>query len=92
MGWLGAYRESNPEDIAESARWVRFFSGQRMYDINLNKQRYFLNKNMDTDLRSLQTKLKRALQNQENRRARQLMKLIDEVQRQEVTDPFMIRR
>jgi len=90
-GW-GAYRESNPEDIAESARWVRFFSGQRMYDINLNKQRYFLNKNMDTDLRSLQTKLKRALQNQENRRARQLMKLIDEVQRQEVTDPFMIRR
>ena len=90
-GW-GAYRESNPEDIAEAARWVRFFSGQRMYDINLNKQRYFLNKNMDTDLRSLQTKLKRALQNQENRRARQLMKLIDEVQRQEVTDPFMIRR
>jgi len=63
-----------------------------MYDINLNKQRYFLNKNVETDLRSLQTKLKRALQNQENRRARQLMKLIDEVQRQEVTDPFMIRR
>jgi len=90
-GW-GAYRESNPEDIAEAARWIRFFSGQRIYDINLNKQRYFLNKNVETDLRSLQTKLKRALQNQENRRARQLMKLIDEVQRQEVTDPFMIRR
>jgi hypothetical protein len=90
-GW-GASRESNPEDIEESARWVRFASGQRIYDINLNKQRYFLNKNVETDLRSLQTKLKRALQNQENRRARQLMKLIDEVQRQEVTDPFMIRR
>jgi hypothetical protein len=45
-GW-GAYRESNPEDIAEAARWLRFFSGQRMYDINLNKQRYFLNKNME---------------------------------------------
>jgi hypothetical protein len=90
-GW-GASRESNPEDIEESARWLRFASGQRVYDINLNKQRYFLNKNMENDLKSLQSKLKRALQNQENRRARQLMRLIEEVQRQEVTDPFMIRR
>jgi len=90
-GW-GAYRESNPEDIAEAARWVRFFSGQRIYDINLNKQRFFLNKNVENDLRSLNQKLKRALQNQENRRARQLTRLIDEVQRQEITDPFMIRR
>ena len=90
-GW-GAYRESNPEDIAESARWLRFFSGQRVYDINLNKQRFFLNKNLENDLRSLESKLKRALQNQENRRARQLMRLIDEVQRQEITDPFMKHR
>jgi len=90
-GW-GASRESNPEDIEESARWLRFFSGQRVYDVNLNTQRFFLNKNVENDLRSLNQKLKRALQNQENRRARQLMKLIDEVQRQEVTDPFMIRR
>ena len=90
-GW-GASRESNPEDIEESARWLRFFSGQRVYDVNLNTQRFFLNKNFENDLRSLNQKLKRALQNQENRRARQLMKLIDEVQRQEVTDPFMIRR
>jgi septal ring factor EnvC (AmiA/AmiB activator) len=50
------------------------------------------NKNVENDLRSLNQKLKRALQNQENRRARQLTRLIDEVQRQEATDPFMVRR
>ena len=92
MGWLGTSRESNPEDIEEAARWLRFFSGQRVYDVNLNTQRYFSNKNLENDLRSLHQKLERALRNQENRRARQLMRLIDEVQRQEVTDPFMIRR
>ncbi len=90
-GW-GTSRESNPEDIEEAARWLRFFSGQRVYDVNLNTQRYFSNKNLENDLRSLHQKLERALRNQENRRARQLMRLIDEVQRQEVTDPFMIRR
>jgi hypothetical protein len=90
-GW-GAYRESNPEDISEGARWMRFFSGQRIYDINLGKQRYFMNKNLKNDMRSLRYKLERALKDQENRRARQLMRMIEEVERQEETDPFMIRR
>ena len=88
-GWGGwdAYRESNPIDIAESARWVRFFSGARVYDINLNQQRYFANKNLQSDLRSLKGKLKWALGKGENRRAEQIMRLIDEIERQELIDP-----
>jgi hypothetical protein len=86
FGW-GAYRESNPIDISEGARWVRFFSGARVYDINLEKQRYFANKNLTSDLRQLKGKLKWALGKGENRRASQLMELIDEIQRQELIDP-----
>jgi hypothetical protein len=86
FGW-GASRESNPTDIAEGARWVRFFSGARIYDINLEKQRYFANKNLTNDLRQLKGKLKWALGKGENRRASQLMELIDEIQRQELIDP-----
>ena len=86
FGW-GASRESNPTDIAEGARWVRFFSGARIYDINLEKQRYFANKNLTNDLRQLKGKLKWALGKGENRRAEQLMELIDEIQRQELIDP-----
>ena len=86
FGW-GASRESNPTDIAEGARWVRFFSGARIYDINIEKQRYFANKNLTNDLRQLKGKLKWALGKGENRRAEQLMELIDEIQRQELIDP-----
>ena len=68
--WMGCVsRESNPIDISEGARWVRFFSGARVYDINLEKQRYFANKNLTSDLRQLKGKLKWALGKGENRRA-----------------------
>ena len=86
-GW-GAMRESGPSDIAEAARWLRFFSGVRVYDINLDKQRYFMNKNLRRDLTDLKGKLKWAQARGENRRAEQLLLLIEAVQRQEEFDPM----
>ena len=87
-GW-GAMRESGPSDIAEAARWLRFFSGVRVYDINLDKQRYFMNKNLRRDLTDLKGKLKWAQARGENRRAEQLLLLIEAVQRQEEFDPML---
>ena len=80
-GW-GAWREGNPADISEAARWVRFFSGTRVYDINLEKQVYFENKNLMSDLGKLKTKLKWAIGRGENRRARQLLRAIEAIERQ----------
>ena len=82
-------RESGPADIAESARWLRFFSGVRVYDINLEKQRYFMNKNLRRDLADLKSKLKWAQARGENRRAEQLLLLIEAVERQEEFDPML---
>ena len=82
-------RESGPSDIAEAARWLRFFSGVRVYDINLDKQRYFMNKNLRRDLTDLKGKLKWAQARGENRRAEQLLLLIEAVERQEEFDPML---
>ena len=87
-GW-GAMRESGPADISEAARWLRFFSGVRLYDINLEKQRYFMNKNLRRDLADLKGKLKWAQARGENRRAEQLLLLIEAVERQEEFDPML---
>ncbi len=80
-GW-GAYREGGPTDLSEMARWVRFFSGARVYDINLEKQVYFENKNLMGDLGKLKSKLKWAAARGENRRVRQLLRAIDAIERQ----------
>jgi hypothetical protein len=87
-GW-GTMRESGPADISEAARWLRFFSGVRVYDINLEKQRYFMNKNLRRDLADLKGKLKWAQARGENRRAEQLILLIEAIERQEEFDPML---
>jgi len=80
-GW-GAYREGGPADLSEAARWVRFFSGARVYDINLDKQVYFENKNLIRDLSALKSKLKWASARGENRRVEQLLRAIEAIERQ----------
>ena len=80
-GW-GAYREGNPADISEAARWLRFFSGARVYDINLEKQVYFENKNLKRDLSALKSKLKWAEARGEKRRVAQLLRAIEAIERQ----------
>jgi len=84
-GW-GAYREGGPADLSEAARWIRFFSGARVYDINLDKQVYFENKNLIRDLSALKSKLKWASARGENRRVRQLLRAIDAIERQGDTE------
>ena len=87
-GGLGARRESNPIDAPEVARWIRFFSGAAVYDVDLRQQRYFMNKNLKRDLAELAGKLKYASANQRTRLAERLIEVIDLVQQQEITDPF----
>ena len=53
-----------------------------MYDINLDEQVYFENKNLMSDLGKLKTKLKWAIGRGENRRARQLLRAIEAIERQ----------
>ena len=84
---LGAKRETY-KDVQESARWLRFFSGVAKYDVNLNRDRYFMNKNLKKDLAELKGKLKWALRKGQNRKAQQLLDLIEAVDRGETTDPF----
>ena len=87
-GGLGARRESNSIDAPEVARWLRFFSGAAVYDVDLRQQRYFMNKNLKRDLAELVGKLKYASANQRTRLAERLIEVIDLVQQQEITDPF----
>ena len=68
------------------ARWVRFFSGARVYDINLQKQIYFANKNVTGDLGRLKVKLKWAQARGENRRTGQLLRAIAAIERQGYTE------
>ncbi len=88
FGGLGAMRESGPADISEAARWIRFFSGVRVYDINIEKQKYFMNKNLKKDLSALKGKLKWAQAKGENRKAQQILELIDAILLQQSTDPM----
>jgi len=84
---LGARRDYYA-DVEESARWLRFFSGVARYDINLKRNRYFMNKNVKKDLAELKGKLKWALRKGRNRTAEEILALIESVQRQETTDPY----
>ena len=87
-GGFGARRESNPVDIPEAARWLRFFSGFRVYDVNIQQQRYMMNKNLENDLQRLYQKLKYAKMQGEERKAEDIMAFIEEVQSQNYTDPY----
>ena len=88
FGGLGARRESNPADIPEAVRWLRFFSGFRVYDVDMHQQRYYMNKNLEKDLSMLKNKLKWARRKQEHRKADEILDFIDEVYRQDKTDPY----
>ena len=84
-GW-GAYRESNPADISEAARWLRFFTGVRAYDINIDEQTQFENKKFSRDLALLKSKLEWAISRGENRRAEQIIRAIESYERQLFTE------
>jgi hypothetical protein len=84
---LGAKRETY-RDEEEVARWIRFFSGVAIYNVNLDRDRYFMNKNLKADLAELKGKLKWALKKGQHRKAQQLVRLIEAVEDQETTDPF----
>ena len=87
FGGLGARRESNPVDAPEIARWLRFFSGATVYDVNLRKQRYFHNKNIQRDLAKLKGKLKWHAAHKRTRRMEAIMEVIEEYERQKLSDP-----
>ena len=88
FGGYGASRESNPADIPEAARWFRFLTGGRIYDVDMRQQKYYMNKNAEKDLSMLKNKLKWAVRKNESRKARQIMEFIEEVQRQNLTDRY----
>jgi hypothetical protein len=76
---FGAQRESNPIDIETTARWVRFFSGIRTYEVDIDRARGFKTKKLRRDLRALRTKFKYAASKGENRKAQEYLDLIDEI-------------
>jgi len=88
LGGYGASREAGSVDIPEISRWIRFFSGIRAYDINLQKQRYFMNKNLKRDIGALKGKLKYAAAKGENRKAKELYEILEEIIRQNTTDKY----
>ena len=88
FGGLGARRESNPIDAPQLARWLRFFSGGAVYDVNLRQQQYFKKKNLMKDMAELKGKIKWHAANKRTRRMEALLEVLEEVERQEVTDPF----
>jgi hypothetical protein len=88
FGGLGARRESNPIDAPQVARWLRFFSGASVYDVNLRQQQYFKKKNLMKDMSELKGKIKWHAANKRTRRMEALLEVLEEVERQEKTDPF----
>jgi hypothetical protein len=86
-GGLGASRE-NTVDAPEAARWVRFFTGGTIFDVDLDKQRYMMNKNLKKDIAALKGAIKWAAINGQNERVKVLYELLEQVQRQEITDPY----
>ena len=56
-GGMGALRETSM-DAPEAARWIRFFSGGTVYDVDLHKNRYIMNKNLKKDIAMLKGKIK----------------------------------
>ena len=87
FGGLGAQRES-AMDAHEVARWLRFFTGGVTYDVDLSKHRYVENRNMLKDLAELKGKMKWAFANSQNRRAEQILQVIEAVEMQKITDPL----
>jgi hypothetical protein len=77
-----APRQSNPVDISEVARWLRFFTGFKVHDIDLNKQRYFNAKNIQGDISRLKSKLQYARAQDRNAYADKILLVIDELERQ----------
>ena len=65
---------------------MRFFTGARTYDVDLEKQSYFENKNFSKDLASLKAKLKWAVAKGENRRAEQIIRTIEAYERQKFAE------
>ena len=83
---LGARRESHPADIPEAARWFRFLSGFRVYDVDLRRQKYYMKKNTERSLGMLESKLKAARREKKTRKAEQILEFIQEVRRQNRVD------
>lgn len=86
-GGMGALRE-NTIDAPEVARWVRFFSGGTVHDVDLDRHRYIMNKNLKKDIAALKGAIKWAARNSQNDRVKVLYELLEQVQRQEITDPM----
>jgi len=88
FGGLGARRESNPIDAPQVSRWLRFFSGAPVYDVNLRQQRYFKHKNFMKDAAALKGKLKWLGANKKTRKMEAVEEVLDELLRGEITDPM----
>ena len=86
-GGMGALRE-NTIDAPEAARWVRFFSGGTVFDVDLGRNRYIMNKNLKKDIAALKGAIKWSARNGQNDRVKVLYELLEQVQRQEITDPM----
>ena len=72
----------------EMARWIRFFGGVAFYDVNLNRTRYFLNKNLKKDIAELKGSVKYRALKGENRKLEHLYDLLDAVEKGETVDPY----
>ena len=90
FGGIGASREATV-DAPEAARWVRFFSGFTTYDVNLRRQKYFMNKNLKNDIAKLLGAMKTAGSKGQTTRYENLKELLEQVMRQEITDPMNLR-
>ena len=90
FGGIGASREAIV-DAPEAARWVRFFSGFTTYDVNLRRQRYFMHKNLKNDISKLLGAMKTAGSKGQTTRYENLKELLEQVMRQEITDPMNLR-
>ena len=65
---------------------MRFFTGVRAYDINIDEQTQFENKKFSRDLALLKSKLEWAVSRGENRRAEQIIRAIESYERQLFTE------
>jgi hypothetical protein len=92
FGGLGTSRESGSVDVPGLARAIRFFLGVQQYDIDLSKNQYWKQKNFVKDIQALKSKYKWAVAKGQNRRAQELLDLIDEVLSGDTRDPMRLGR
>ena len=92
FGGIGASREAGSVDVPGLARTIRFFLGVQQYDLDLSKNKFWRQKNFVKDIQSLKSKAKWALAKGQNRRAQELIDLIDEVILGDVRDPLYLGR